>query len=434
MRVTPSADPPSYLSPLGREFIKIKERQYGTCENFMYNKPEIFEEKLANFQLEAVRLAREGKSSMVRTCVQQLLLLRKCSSMSKKDCTNFFYRMREGDPAALTSFLGDFDKTLKALKAKSELEAPVQHEETPHPETLPPISRELGHVPEEIRHAPEPTHYGSVHSDLPLSMKTLSIGPRDDQDRSRSHGQAGNKSNMLPQIRRTATGRRPTLDSVDEHPGPGLRSQTTSQAGDASIADPNQLDIRGSGEEREELDHRYHKRTDARKFFVIGRVFAMLFHEGAGNMGGGHLSQAVRFRVGWDKKKGKYNQEVYSHIRRMVVVRGRHGYCWCIPINTYNHQGVAKKGLSTQDRIAHCVIYMDDTEPMIDPEEQGLMVKKSIAVTAANPEQKLDRMSRLNFGKVYSVEWNVKVMNVGIVNADSMAAFTGYWRNEVTDS
>jgi len=42
-------------------------------------------------------------------------------------------------------------------------------------------------------------------------------------------------------------------------------------------------------------------------------------------------------------------------------------------------------------------------------------------------------MSRLNFGKVYSVEWNVKVMDVGKVNADSMAAFTGYWRNEVMD-
>ena len=62
------------------------------------------------------------------------------------------------------------------------------------------------------------------------------------------------------------------------------------------------------------------------------------------------------------------------------------------------------------------------------------MAKKPIAVTAANPEQKLHFMSRLNFGKVYSVEWNVKVMDVGKVNADSIAAFTGYWRNELTDS
>jgi hypothetical protein len=430
---TNRADPPSYLSPLGREFIKIKEREYGTCENFMRNNPKIFEEKSANFQLEAVRLAREGKSSIVRTCVQQLLLLRKCSSMSNSDRGIFFYRMREGDQAALTSFLGDFDTTLKAVKAKSDLEGPIQQERNPQPKPLPPISREPRHAPAEIRHAPEPTRYGSVHSDLPLPMETLSIGPRDDQDRFRNHGQAGNRPNISPTLRQTATRRRSTLDSVDEHPDPDLQSQSTSQAGDTSIADPNQLDIRGNGGEHEELDHRYRKRNDARRFFVIGRVFAMLFHEGAGDTKGGHLSQAVQFKVGWDKNKGKYNQEVYSHIRRMVVVRERHGYCWCIPINTYNRQGVAKKGLSPQDRKAHCVIHMDNTDPATDQREQGLMTKKPIAVTAANLEQKLHHMSRLNFGKVYSVEWNVKVMDVGKVNADSMAAFTGYWRNEVMD-
>jgi hypothetical protein len=361
-------------------------------------------------------------------------LLRKCSSMSNRDCAIFFYRMKEGDQATLTSFLGDFDATLKALKAKSDLEGPIQQERSLQPKPLPPTSRELSHVSEEIRHAQEPTRHGSVHSDLPLSMETLSLSPRDDQDRFGSHGQAGNRSNISPTPRQMATRRRSTLHSVDEHPGPDLRSQTTSQAGDASIADSNQLDIRGNGEEHEELDHRYKKRTDAGRFFVIGRVFAMLFHEGAGDAKGWHLSQAVKFQVGWDGNKGKYNQEVYSHIRRMVVVRERHGYCWCIPINTYNYQGVAKRGLSAQNRKAHCVIHMDNTNPTTGPGEQGLMAKKPIAVTAASPEQKLHHMSRLNFGKVYSVEWNVKVMNVGKVNANSMAAFTGYWRNELMDS
>ena len=125
---------------------------------------------------------------------------------------------------------------------------------------------------------------------------------------------------------------------------------------------------------------------------------------------------------------------MYSRIRRMVVVRERHGYCWCIPIRTYNYQGVAKKGPSTQDREAHCLIYMDNTDPAIDPKEKGLMAKKPIAVTASSPEQKLHKMSRLNFGKVYSIDWNVKVMGMGMVNANSMAAFTGYWHKEVTDS
>ena len=34
-------------------------------------------------------------------------------------------------------------------------------------------------------------------------------------------------------------------------------------------------------------------------------------------------------------------------------------------------------------------------------------------------------MSRINFGKPYSVEWNVKVMNVGKVHENSMVLSLG---------
>jgi hypothetical protein len=425
-KVETSTDPASCLSRLGQMFIRIEHGKYGACQDFIDNHPKILEEELSNFQLEARRLEREGKFSMVRTCVQQLLLLRKCSSMSVANSDIFFNRLRNEDPETLKSFITDFDKTLKALKAPA---GPLQHGRKPEPESLRSTGRGPSQVPAEIRHASETTRRGSVASDLPLA--SLSIGSHHGQDQSGSHGQAGNTLNLPPVTYQTAVGRRPTLGSVDEDPRPDIQSDTNSQAGDVSIVDAAQLDIRGNGEEREELDHRYQKRTDAKKFFVVGRVFAMLWHEGAGDKKGGHLSQAERFNVGrYNKKKGKYNEEVYSHIRRMVVVKQRHGYCWCVPINTYNYQGVAKKGLSSDDREAHSIIYMDNAKPAIHSTEKGMMFKSPIAVTAVNSEQKLHYMSRINFGKVYSVEWNVKVMHVGKVNAESMAAFTGYWHNE----
>jgi hypothetical protein len=102
-----------------------------------------------------------------------------------------------------------------------------------------------------------------------------------------------------------------------------------------------------------------------------------------------------------------------------------------MPINTYNYQGVAKKGLSPEDRQAHSIIYMDDTKPAIHLAEKGMMFKSLIAVSVASSEQKLHYMSRINFGKVYSVEWNVKVMNVGKVHRDSMFNFESYSRNEI---
>ena len=430
-RVGTSAQPSSCLSRLGQEFIKIEYGQYSTCKVFIEDHPDILHEKLNDFQLEAVRLEREGRFSMVRTCVQQLLLLRGCLSKSDEGHEPFLSRMKNGDKETLKSFLLDFDKTLKALRAKAADAGPLLLVKSAEPEPVRSTSRGLSGIPQG-RHAPETIRRDSNDSALSESARALSIGSRHDPERSGSHGQAGKKP-IIPPAGRTATHRRSTLGSVDENASLDVQSDTNSQAGDVSIVDAKDLDIRGSAGEREELDHRYQRRNDAKKYFVVGRVFAMLWHEGAGDKKGGHLSQVGPYKVSkYSTKKGKYNEDVFSHIRRMVVVRARHGYCWCVPINTYNFQGVAKKGLSDEDREAHSIIYMDDTKPAISSTEKGMMFKDPVAVTAASAEQKLHRMSRVNFGKVYSVEWNVKVMPVGKVNERSMAAFTGYWYNEAT--
>jgi hypothetical protein len=102
------------------------------------------------------------------------------------------------------------------------------------------------------------------------------------------------------------------------------------------------------------------------------------------------------------------------------------------PINTYNGQGVTKPGLSEHDRQAHSIVYMTDTQPYCLPaEEKDLLINKPIAVEKASGDQKLDHMSRLNFKKIYTVEYNVKVMNVGKVTKDSLPALIGYWRNSL---
>lgn len=60
------------------------------------------------------------------------------------------------------------------------------------------------------------------------------------------------------------------------------------------------------------------------------------------------------------------------------------------------------------------------------------MVKQPIAIDPASPREKLDQMSRLNFGKVYTVEFNVKVRNVGTVANGSKANFEGYVQNALS--
>jgi hypothetical protein len=51
-------------------------------------------------------------------------------------------------------------------------------------------------------------------------------------------------------------------------------------------------------------------------------------------------------------------------------------------------------------------------EPYVSPDENRTVTKTPIAVTM-NEGHKLDRMSGIDFGKPFSVEWNVKVRKVG---------------------
>jgi hypothetical protein len=74
---------------------------------------------------------------------------------------------------------------------------------------------------------------------------------------------------------------------------------------------------------------------------------------------------------------------------------------------------------------------MTDKRPSCLSEEEKYLIKEPIAVEKASSEQKLDPMSRINYHKVYTIEYNVKVMNVGLVTRDSLVALLGYWRRSL---
>jgi mRNA-degrading endonuclease toxin of MazEF toxin-antitoxin module len=60
--------------------------------------------------------------------------------------------------------------------------------------------------------------------------------------------------------------------------------------------------------------------------------------------------------------------------------------------------------------------------------EERDIVKMPIAIDKASPDQKLDTMSRINFSRVHTVKWDVKVMNVGRVAKESMPRLLTYWK------
>ncbi|KAL9621911.1 MAG: hypothetical protein Q9160_003732 [Pyrenula sp. 1 TL-2023] len=92
---------------------------------------------------------------------------------------------------------------------------------------------------------------------------------------------------------------------------------------------------------------------------------------------------------------------------------------------------VAKPGLSKAAIREHTIVYMRDTQPGRKANEIG-MTKRPIAIEPANPREKLDPMSRLNFGKIYTVEYNVKVRNIGTVCSSSRMVFESYVQNALS--
>ena len=73
------------------------------------------------------------------------------------------------------------------------------------------------------------------------------------------------------------------------------------------------------------------------------------------------------------------------------------------------------------------MIYMVGTSSEAAPGEK--IVKNPIAVIPAGPDQKLHPKSRINFDKMYSVEYNVKVMDVGKVADESLHNLSLFFHN-----
>ncbi|KAL4933293.1 uncharacterized protein BDV17DRAFT_251537 [Aspergillus undulatus] len=165
------------------------------------------------------------------------------------------------------------------------------------------------------------------------------------------------------------------------------------------------------------LDPRYV--TQATSFYSVGKVFSVLWHENDGRGTGTVASRGPQFI-------GRFGEPIYSTIRRMVVVRKLSQCSWCIAINTYGGQGVAKPGI---DEAQHAIVYMRGASPIASEDERP-MVKEPLEISPDRQGERLDPMSRLNFGKIYTVEHNVKVLPIGKVATRSMARFRQYAAEE----
>lgn len=92
------------------------------------------------------------------------------------------------------------------------------------------------------------------------------------------------------------------------------------------------------------------------------------------------------------------------------------------PVMSYGGKGVSKSGVKKSD---HAIIYTGRYAPVetsIEAPVRGEegMRPRAIRVDVDRKEDKLDEMSRIDFGKPHTIHHNLKVRSFGKVNRDSL--------------
>lgn len=184
------------------------------------------------------------------------------------------------------------------------------------------------------------------------------------------------------------------------------------------------------------LDPRYKeiepKKLD--KFWKIGRVFMTLWAEPARD---GHQIPQPKPKSGAISNASHYADswlggKAFFEIRRFVVIGTNWGNAQCSPIHTYGGQACFKPGLP--DVHKHAIIYTSpEAPPEATMERDGKVVSEGLTKSAIRvvreqngPEGDLGTLSRLNFSKVYTVEFYAKVLNIGMVHPNMLETLAYY--------
>ncbi|PVH81048.1 hypothetical protein DL98DRAFT_357803, partial [Cadophora sp. DSE1049] len=138
-------------------------------------------------------------------------------------------------------------------------------------------------------------------------------------------------------------------------------------------------------------------------FYKIGRVVKTLWSEPAGGTAK-DMDKSFYSKVGFDEL-------VFTKIRRFVVVREKTHSCLCLPLYTYGGQGVAKPDVRAQDHVAVriCTTDRPSTPRSTDEDTQ----KTPLGIIVEDSEERIDPMTRINFGQVFTIQHNLKVAKVG---------------------
>ena len=424
----------SSLSATGRRFARdVELRDIAGCAQYFNDYPEVLTEqdtdrKYTREAVAALRLGDIEGRDLADSLVEKCLLIKACAGKTNRQITEYLQPLASRNKSAWRDFYEDFDLIMGKLKAQVKASATTRAPTT-NPSTSDRHDSSIEKVTKgfsELDTGSGPTYGGPTYG---APIYTTYSGQGGTGFNSKNQPTESRHDNLPSQT--------PVYDANpppnrQERPGPRQTQRRPSEAADTQIKRPVVSDprhglrteealeetrsqaseysrgslipsLRGNAgprllEMEKRLDPRFLKRSPkaAGSLFVIGRVFAILWHTER-TSGADDVSQAK-----WVTSTSM-GAEVFSHIRRFVVVKEGHGFCRAVPINTYRGQGARKSGFNAADIDAHAIIHMQG-ERGFPLNNEPLMSKRPIKVVPADRECELEKASRVNFGRVHTVE------------------------------
>jgi hypothetical protein len=445
----PKSTPRPPLSDLLRGFLILPLEDYKACERYCTSNQAIWSQDVKDLRELTIIYLREEKHEEAQVCAQRLLMITiaQQGEFPAVQANAFLKSLRKNDIA----FQSELDKLIGRLGQESAGPEAVASPPKPYP----PQSSSTNSDPR------QPARRGSTvehRTGRPLGVQNERLSGQVVQQRPQQepHGTefslrgprptAQTKVSYTTHVQKTAvheveaaeaeegSEKYPAIDTVDDAITLNEKESREKIDGTTQGVGPNLLVI-SDNQERNELHASYkvRKGREAEMFFVKGRVFAMVWHENVGIPAKSNKTETSKVL---DKPFHRFTLNadgvtIFSHIRRFVIVKAKtkRRYCLAIPIHSYSGRGLTDKKMLSDEQQAHAIIYGKGGKPSPMSDEVRLD-KEPIAVKLEEGEF-LTPGSRLHFGRMQSIDWNVKVKNIGrIVDPKHMRRLIVYFEQE----
>ncbi|TGO35981.1 hypothetical protein BHYA_0139g00280 [Botrytis hyacinthi] len=139
-------------------------------------------------------------------------------------------------------------------------------------------------------------------------------------------------------------------------------------------------------------------RVHGAREFKFGKVFKVLWSEPSGSTAGGGGGTV------WSQRE-VHGEAIYAKVRSLSL--------FTRPIMSYEGRATSKSGVHPEE---HAIIYTTPEPRLVNNEDGSKMKFDPVKMIPDSSRHALDPASRINYAKIYTVEYNVKVWFIGHVD------------------